>query len=175
MYIREYLRAYWNDWISLMSGVASVGFTFWALLTEPTNVNLRKGLWVVSALCFVLGSYRVWAKERVEALRLQAESEKEINQIIGEFEEIKANIILTTLEDVLAAELIKLKAFIHKYPGLLNIKEVLKFYETFIKPKEIHLHYGASLDFKQAEYQQMKEQLVHINLRPVIKSGRQSG
>jgi hypothetical protein len=165
MHIHEYLKAFWNDWVSLMSGAASVIFTFWAILTEPNNVNLRKGLWIVSALCFIVGSYRVWLKERAEVQRLNAESQKEINQIVREFEEIKANILLSSLEPVIGAELKRLKAFIHKYPGLLNVGAISKFYETFIVPKEIHLQYGASLDFTQAEYKQMKEQLNQISLR----------
>ena len=164
MNIREYLRAFWNDWFSLMSGAASVIFTFWAVLAEPSNVNLRTGLWIVSALCFVVGSYRVWAREHAEVHRLQAETEKEINQIVREFNEIKANILLSTLEPVIAAELKRLKAFIHKYPGLLG-SNLGEFYETFIAPREIHLHYGAELDFKQDEYKQMKEQLAQIDLR----------
>lgn len=53
MNIGEYLRAYGNDWRSLMSGAASIAFTFWAILIEPNSVNLRKALWVVSAICLV--------------------------------------------------------------------------------------------------------------------------
>jgi hypothetical protein len=163
MHVRGYLSAYLKDWVSLMSGAASVAFTFWAILADPNNANLRKGLWIVSALCFLVGSYRVWAKEHAEVLRLQTEAEKEINQIVGEFNEIKANILLSTLEHVIAAELKRLRAFLHKYPGLLN-GELGEFYEIFIAPKEIHLHYGAALDFKQDEYQRMKEQLARIDL-----------
>jgi hypothetical protein len=172
MYIRDYLRAYLEDWVSLMSGGASVAFTFWAILTDPNNVNLRKGLWIVSALCFIVASYRVWSREHKEVHRLQAETEKEINQIVREFNEIKANILLSTLEPVIAAELKRLKAFLHKYPGLLG-SNLGKFYETFIAPREIHLHYGASLDFKQAEYKQMKEQLAQIDLRSGTESKEQ--
>lgn len=48
-------------------------------------------------LCFILGSYRVWSKEHAEVQRLKAEAEKEINQIVREFEEIKANILLSSV------------------------------------------------------------------------------
>jgi len=168
MFIRDYLRAYLEDWISLMSGGASVIFTFWAILTDPNNGNLRRGLWSVSAVCFAIGSYRVWAREHTEVHRLQAETEKELNRIIQEFNEIKANILFSTLEDVLALELRKLKAFLHTYPGLLS-SDLGKFYETFIAPKEIHLHYGASLEFTQAEYKKMKEHLAQIELRTGTK------
>jgi hypothetical protein len=70
-----------------MSGGASVAFTFWAILTDPNNVNLKKGLWIISALCFVIASYRVWAREHTEVHRLQAETRKENNQIVREFNE----------------------------------------------------------------------------------------
>jgi hypothetical protein len=163
MYIRDYLRAYVKDWISLMSGAASVAFTFWAIFTDPNNVNLRKGLWIVTALCFIIGSYRVWSKEHSEAHRLEGETEKEINQIVREFTEIKTSILMSRLDEVIAAELKRLKAFLHKYPGLLS-SDLGKFYETFIAPKEVHLHYGTSLNFEQAEYKQMKEQLAQIEL-----------
>lgn len=164
MHIGEYLKAYWSDWVSLMSGAASVILTFWATLSQPSNANLRKSLWIVSALCFVLGSYRVWVRKHLEVERFKAEGEKEINQIVREFEEIKANILLTQLEPVIGAELKRLKTFIHKYPGFLKVNAVRKFYETFIASKEIHLHYGASLDFTQSEYREMKEQLSQISL-----------
>jgi len=147
-----------------MSGAASVAFTFWAIFTDPNNINLRKGLWIVTALCFVVGSYRVWVKEHAEVHKLQGDTEKEINQIVQEFNEIKSNILLSTLEDTIAAELKRMKAFLHKYPGLLS-SDLGKFYDAFIAPKEIELHYGAHLDFTRDEFKQMREQLIQIDLR----------
>ncbi len=148
-----------------MSSVASVAFTFWAVLTEPSSVNLRKGLWIISAFCFVIGSYRVWATEHREVQRLYAEAEEVANQIIREFEEIKTNILLSTLVPVIGTELKRLKECIHKYPGMLHRPDVRKFYKMFIVPKEIHLEHGASLDFTKAEYKRMKKQLGKISLR----------
>jgi hypothetical protein len=127
---------------------------------------------VISALCFIIGSYRVWAKEYAEVLRLHAESEKENNQIIREFEEIKANMLLTTFVSEIDTELDKLKLFLHKHSFLLSRSDVGKFYKTYIASKEIHLKFGASLDFTAVEYKQMQEQLAQIDLQsePTLES-----
>lgn len=86
-------------------------------------------------------------------------------QLISEFEEIKANITLSTLAHVIAAELNRLKTLIHKHSFLLDRKDVNDFYASWIAPFEIHLEFGASLDIKQTQYEQMKEQLASIDLR----------
>ena len=90
---------------------------------------------------------------------------KEVAPIIREFEEIKANILLSTLTHVIAAELKRLKTFLHRHSSLLNRSDVVGFYSTWIAPYEIHFEYGASLDLRQAQYDQMKEQLAMINLQ----------
>jgi len=85
-------------------------------------------------------------------------------QLSPEFEEIKANIILSTLEPVIASELKRLKAFLHRHSSLLSRKDVSDFYNTWIAPLEIHLEYGASLDLNQSQYEQLKEQLARISI-----------
>ena len=91
MHIGDYLRSFLSDWIALMSGAASVLFTFWAIVFESTNINLKYGLLVVSAVCFVIASYRIWSAEHSEVQRLRTEAEQKNNPIIQEFEEIRAS------------------------------------------------------------------------------------
>jgi len=62
----EYLYDFWSDWVAIMSGIGSVTFAV---------INTIKALptwsfWLLSALCFVVASFRVWLIERkkVEAL-----------------------------------------------------------------------------------------------------------
>ena len=172
-YIGKFLRSYLTNWVSLMSGLASVAFTFWGVLTEPAAANLKTGLWVISASCLIFSSYWVWAAEHAEVERLQSESNKELNQIIAEFEEIRTNILLNTLEPFLAAELKRLKAFLHKHPGLLNIPEIADFYRAFIAPKEIHLQYGAALHITQTEYKKLLSQMSQIDLRANLIAAEQ--
>lgn len=99
-----------------------------------------------------------------KAINSDAKLARKTNQIERDFEEIRANILLTSIEPVLREELKKLKAFIHRNSNLLNRDDVKTFYNTFIKSKEIHLEFGASLDFTQNEFNQMKQQLIQINL-----------
>lgn len=70
--------------------------------------------------------------------RLKAEAEGEVHKIVREFEEIKATILLSTLEAVIGGELKRLKYFIHKHPGLLTVPAISKFYETFIASSGFH-------------------------------------
>lgn len=93
------------------------------------------------------------------------EADTTFTLLVSEFEEIKANIIFSTLAPVIAAELKRLKTLIHRHSFLLSRGDVRSFYETWIAPHEIHFEYGASLNLNQAQYEQMKEQLANIDLR----------
>jgi len=106
------------------------------------------------------------AVEAAKATEATTQGESIAVRLISEFEEIKANIILSTLAHVIAAELKRLKVFLHKQSFLLNREDVREFYGNWIAPFEIHLEFGASLDLKQAQYDQLKEQLSEIDLRP---------
>lgn len=105
------------------------------------------------------------AEEGARATAATTEGESTDGQFISEFEEIKANILFSTLAHVIGAELKRLKTFLHKHSFLLNRKDISDFYVNWIAPFEIHLEFGASLDLKQAQYEQMKEQLANIDLR----------
>lgn len=103
------------------------------------------------------------AQEQPQVAISQVENSPNVLTI--ELEEIKANVIMSTLTFVIAAELKRLKTFIHRHSFLLNRKDVSEFYNTWILPFEIELEHGASLDLKQAQYEQMKEQLSRIDIR----------
>lgn len=172
MRILEYLRAYVTDWFSGMSGGMSVILTFWTILWAPENPGLRTGLWLASALCFIASSYRVWSKERSKVERLRKQTDFEVNQIVKEFDEIRANILLSTLENKISDQLKQLKAFIHRNPNLLHADGIRDFYDRFIQPKEIHLEFGAELDLTQADYVQLKEQLLLMDVSSAIREMR---
>jgi class 3 adenylate cyclase len=88
----------------------------------------------------------------------------EREQTYPEFEEIKINILHSTLAHVIANELKSLKTFLHKNPSLLARGDIQNFYDAWIAPFEIQLEYGASIDLKQEQYEKMKEQLSRIDL-----------
>jgi hypothetical protein len=66
----EFLAAWCKDWIALMSGIVSVGLLFWA----PSQSQSKYGLFIVSVLCFVFGSYRIWAKQYQRVCELTAKT-----------------------------------------------------------------------------------------------------
>jgi hypothetical protein len=63
-----YVSAFFSDWLTCMSGQASVLFTALAVwTTKPIN----KILWVSFAIiCALFASFRVWRKERLHGQRL---------------------------------------------------------------------------------------------------------
>jgi hypothetical protein len=169
MYIWAYLRGYVTDWVSGMSGAASVVLTFWATFMVPDSQNLRNGLWMASAVCFLVSSYRVWVKEHLDVKRLQDTSNAAFSEIALEFNEIRANMLLNSLENVISTELARLKSFLHKNSYLLNDERIRMFYDRFIRPKEIHLTFGAALDLKQADYEVMMQELQQMDIRSAIE------
>lgn len=90
-----------------------------------------------------------------------------LQQIFDEFDHIKNKILMNTLEPVIREELTNLRDFFQKYPGFLNSNQVSTFYGTFIESKDIHLRFGANLDFTQAEFAEFKKQLFEIDLRSI--------
>ena len=77
MRMREYFVALGKDWVSLMSGIASLILAFWAAYFPLNNIYAgRTLLWIAAVACFVVTSYRLWAKERNTSLAKQAEHER---------------------------------------------------------------------------------------------------
>jgi hypothetical protein len=105
------------------------------------------------------------ADEKAKAAGATVESNVVAFEIITEFEEIRTNIIFSTLTHVIARDLKRLKTFLHKHSYLLTRSDVGNFYAKWIAPFEIHLEFGGSLDLRQGQYEQMKEQLANVNLR----------
>lgn len=61
-----------------MSGIASVVLLFWATMRPPSEEQLRHGLLVISAVCFVVGSYRIWVREHERYLTLTKRTQGEV-------------------------------------------------------------------------------------------------
>ena len=64
--IRDYLRAFNTDWLTLMSSIPSVPLSVAALFVHPTTLRLLFG--TMAVFCFVFASYRVWRIEREKNL-----------------------------------------------------------------------------------------------------------
>jgi hypothetical protein len=105
------------------------------------------------------------AEEGTRTAGATVESNAIAAKIISEFEEIRTNIIFSTLTHVIARELKRLKIFLHTHSYLLTRNDVGNFYASWIAPFEIHLEFGGALDLRQTQYEQMKEQLANIDLR----------
>lgn len=60
----NYLKAFWGDWVARMSGPASIVLAFLATYFEFIVKHGKAALWVASAVCFIIASYRIWAAER---------------------------------------------------------------------------------------------------------------
>jgi len=71
--LRKYLASLWADWVARMSGVASVILAFLAAYLEFIVKHGKAALWVTAAICFVIASYRIWAKEHQALEAKQAE------------------------------------------------------------------------------------------------------
>jgi hypothetical protein len=65
---RRYLKAFWADWSTRMSGPATVPFTFLALYF-PGWVRFLFAL--LAIFCGVFSSYRVWRTAQLEAIKLR--------------------------------------------------------------------------------------------------------
>jgi hypothetical protein len=64
MWVWEYIKALYKDWISLMSGIASVTLAVWVVFFPPPDIYAsRTLLWIATIACLLLANYRVWSKE----------------------------------------------------------------------------------------------------------------
>jgi len=60
-----YLKAFFSDWLTIMSGPFSVLLTVVALWSTQRIYKILFGIFAV--ICAIFGSYRVWRKERLAA------------------------------------------------------------------------------------------------------------
>ena len=60
--VGAYVRAIWRDWVSRMSGIASVALTFVPVFVPSAHRHWNAALWTAAAACFVFTSYWIWAK-----------------------------------------------------------------------------------------------------------------
>jgi hypothetical protein len=77
--MREFLRSFLNDWITLVSGVCSVFFWIVSAGAEGTDlhVSTRVGFIIAAAVASFFAAYRVWKKER----DAKAESDGELARL----------------------------------------------------------------------------------------------
>jgi len=86
----RFLAAWFKDWTALMSGIVSVGLLFWATLWPPSQVQAKQVLSVLSAICFVFGSYRIWAKQYQRVCELTGKTQIEaLDDLILEFKKLE--------------------------------------------------------------------------------------
>jgi hypothetical protein len=65
MRMREYITALSKDWISLMSGIASILLSVWVLFFPPRDIYGSRTLILVAIIaCLLVAPYRIWSKER---------------------------------------------------------------------------------------------------------------
>lgn len=63
-FIWQYIAAMWADWVSRMSGIASIVFTVVALVFKLTDFGQAR-YWIAAAfLSYVIASFWVWYKHR---------------------------------------------------------------------------------------------------------------
>src|ERR1051325_5434659 len=65
--IWEYTTAIWADWVSRMSGIASLVIAFIAAYYELTDHG-KPALWVAAASCLLIASFMVWYKNRPDLI-----------------------------------------------------------------------------------------------------------
>lgn len=83
MRVREYIAALYQDWISLMSGVASILLAVWVLFFPPQDIyGSRTLIWVTIIACLLVAPYRIWSKER-EASVANSTDARRRDYIIG--------------------------------------------------------------------------------------------
>jgi len=82
MFIRKFIAAWLADWTGRMSGFASIVLTFWATFFPPNIDKARWALLIAGIVCFVFGSYHIWAKEHKALLAEQAA--KLLPELLGE-------------------------------------------------------------------------------------------
>lgn len=87
---RRFLAAWCKDFITLMSGIVSVGLLFWATLWPPSQTQGKQVLLILSAVCFVAGSYRIWVKQYQRVCELTSKTPTEsVEDLITDFQKLE--------------------------------------------------------------------------------------
>jgi len=69
--LRLYVRSFWPDWISRMSGIVSVALLTWSAFW---NMRItREEVFIGAVLSYVLASFRVWQLESRLTTRIYAD------------------------------------------------------------------------------------------------------
>jgi hypothetical protein len=90
MRLRKFVDSWFEDWTTLMSGIVSVGLLFWVTLWPPSQSQLKPALLIISACCFVLGSYRIWSKSEQRYQDLTGKTRMEsLNDLISDFQKLE--------------------------------------------------------------------------------------
>ncbi len=76
--LSEYFQAILSDWVALVSGIASLIFTlagtFSSVFTGMKGIHAAKTFfWIAAAVCFFVANFRLWADERAQRKKLEAE------------------------------------------------------------------------------------------------------
>jgi hypothetical protein len=83
-----YLREFFTDWLSGMSGPLSVPFAAFAVFSQSTRPRVIWGCLALLAALF--GSYRVWQRERLARHAKVAELQHQIEQLTQLVERLSA-------------------------------------------------------------------------------------
>jgi hypothetical protein len=78
------------DCVALMSGIGSFALLLWATIWPPSQELSKQVLLVLSVVCFVFGSYRIWAKENQRWRDLTEKTSVEaVDDLISEFQRLE--------------------------------------------------------------------------------------
>jgi len=73
-----------------MSGIGSFALLLWATIWPPSQELSKQVLLVLSVVCFVFGSYRIWAKENQRWRDLTEKTSVEaVDDLISEFQRLE--------------------------------------------------------------------------------------
>jgi hypothetical protein len=90
MHFSRFLAAWLKDWTALVNLVGSIVFLFWATLWPPSHDQARQALFALCVICFVIGSYRIWASQYQCVCALTGKSPIEaIDDLISEFQKLE--------------------------------------------------------------------------------------
>lgn len=87
---QDFMRAFVTEWSLAMSGPASVPLAIIGAFV--TNEALKVSLFVTAVVCFVIGSYAVWKRERVKAIAASTRLDIDFVPSGRRFNEIKHNL-----------------------------------------------------------------------------------
>jgi hypothetical protein len=170
--LKLFARAIFSHWLTLMSGgviIVAVG-----IFERVTSRNVSWSIYVtLICVLIVVSSFLAWRDKHnelldksLEANSLKQELANEREPIRREFDAIRLRLLTSTLVPEITQELGNLKALILSRRELLARKDVGDFFDKWIKPFEIHLHFGAQLDLRQAQYEELKQDLASIGHAP---------